>query len=99
MIEITKEELLTLQKAARLLPRRRKGKQVHASTLYRWAAQGLKGVRLEVIKVGGTACTSREALQRFFQALTYAEQSLRPEPTDTIVDQPEIERALDARGL
>jgi hypothetical protein len=27
-------------------------------------------VKLEVIKVGGTTCTSQEALQRFFDRLT-----------------------------
>jgi hypothetical protein len=38
--------------------------------LYRWAKRGLRGVKLETIRVGGTLCTSLEALQRFCERLT-----------------------------
>lgn len=64
------ETLLSLAAAAAELPRRRRGKPTHVSTLHRWATRGLRGVRLEVLRVGGTTCTSREALQRFFTRLT-----------------------------
>ena len=40
------------------------------ATLYRWASHGCRGVRLETIQIGGTKCTSRQALQRFFAGLT-----------------------------
>ena len=33
---------------------------------------GVRGIRLESIMVGGTRCTSVQALQRFFDALTAA---------------------------
>jgi len=52
------------------LPRRRRGKKCHVSTLYRWASVGCRGVRLETVQIGATCCTSREALQRFFESLT-----------------------------
>lgn len=64
------EELLPLALAVEWLPTRRRGKPPHAATLFRWAAKGLNGVKLEIVQVGGTKCTSREALARFFQKLT-----------------------------
>lgn len=67
--ELMREELLSLPAAAKLLPRRREGKKVHTATLYRWTVTGLRGVVLESLQVGGTRCTSREALQRFFERL------------------------------
>ena len=50
------------------------GKGVHPVTLWRWARRGLNGpdgqkVRLEVVRIGGTNCTSQEALQRFIDRL------------------------------
>jgi len=69
MIEIEKENVLSLTEAAKRLPRRRAGKRPHVSTLYRWAQRGLHGVRLETLQVGGSRCTSIEALERFFVAL------------------------------
>jgi hypothetical protein len=71
MIEHKKETLLTLTEAAARLPRRRGGKKVSPATLYRWASPGCRGQRLEVLQVGGTKCTSLEALQRFFDRLTW----------------------------
>jgi hypothetical protein len=66
------EQLLTLAEAAATLPRRRAGRPTHASTLFRWSRAGLRGVRLEIVQVGATKCTSREALARFFAKLTRA---------------------------
>lgn len=69
MIDLKEEFVLSLVEAAKKLPRRRAGKKPHVATLYRWASHGLKGIRLETIQVGGTMCTSLEALQRFFERL------------------------------
>ena len=66
MIDIAKEKLITLSEATKYVPRRRKGKKAHPATLYRWAARGLRGVRLETIRIGGSLCTSQEKLQLFF---------------------------------
>jgi hypothetical protein len=57
------ESHITLAEAARLLPGR-----PHSSTLARWALRGVKGVRLETVKVGGRRFTSREAIERFIEA-------------------------------
>lgn len=72
MIDPKTETLLSLADAARLLPRRRAGKKPHVSCLYRWTTTGCKGVVLESLQCGGTRVTSREALGRFFEALTVA---------------------------
>lgn len=70
MIDIQRETILSLTEASRHLPRRRKGKRPNVATLYRWAQKGVRAVRLETLQVGGCKCTSLEALQRFFNALT-----------------------------
>jgi len=70
MIDLASEELITLKDAAAILPRRRRGKKPAFSTTWRWTTRGLKRLKLETIRVGGTLCTSREALQRFFDRLT-----------------------------
>src|SRR4028118_20809 len=70
MIDSAAEHLLSLAQAADELPRRRRGRKTHVSTLFRWSTAGCRGVVLEAIQVGGTRCTSREALQRFFERLS-----------------------------
>jgi hypothetical protein len=52
------------------VPVRRNGKRLHIATAFRWAKDGVRGVKLETIRVGGTLCTSVEALQRFFEKLS-----------------------------
>ena len=72
-IDPNSETLISLAEAAKHLPIRRGGKRPHVSCLYRWTTAGCKGVILESIQVGGTRCTSREALARFFERLTCAD--------------------------
>src|SRR5262249_58250363 len=74
-IDPTTETLRSFAEAAQRLPALRGGKAVHPITLWRWSTRGIRtrrGVRvcLEAIKVGGTTCTSDQALIRFFHALT-----------------------------
>ncbi len=70
MHDLLAEELITLTEAARMLPKRRQGRPTHPGTLLRWATTGLRGARLEVVQVGATKCTSRQALWRFFSSLS-----------------------------
>ncbi len=65
MISIQNENLIPLRDAPRHLPRRPNGKNIHVSAVYRWIKNGLSGVKLESLRVGGTTYTSMEALQRF----------------------------------
>jgi uncharacterized protein DUF1580 len=70
MIDLASETLISFSDACRRLPSRRAGRPAHPATLYRWASEGVRGVRLETIRVGGSLCTSVEALQRFCEQLT-----------------------------
>ncbi|HVU88493.1 MAG TPA: DUF1580 domain-containing protein [Pirellulales bacterium] len=72
MIDSQHESLVALADVPSLIPIRRGTKRPHVSCIYRWCQRGLRGVKLESIQVGGTCCTSREALQRFFERLTAA---------------------------
>lgn len=99
MIDVETEEVVALSRAARWVPQVR-NKQVHSSTMWRWHMNGIKGIRLEVIKIGGTTCTSREALARFFERLTVD----KPSPTYRTRRQREreiaaAERELEAEGI
>ena len=80
MIDISLEETFSLTEAAKRLPCRRKGKRPNVSTLYRWAQTGCRGIVLETISIGATRCTSMEALQRFFDALTEQANGKQPPP-------------------
>ena len=80
MVDVGAETLISLADASRLLPARRAGKKPHVSCLYRWTTVGCRGVVLESVQIGGTRCTSREALERFFSALTAQAEGDRPAP-------------------
>ncbi len=70
MIDPLLENVVSLADAAKLLPARRGGKRPHVSCVYRWTVSGCRGVVLESLQIGGTRCTSLEALSRFFVSLT-----------------------------
>jgi hypothetical protein len=70
MIDSASETLMSLAQAANALPRRRRGCKVHVSCLYRWTKVGCRGIVLESLQIGGTRCTSQQALQRFFERLS-----------------------------
>jgi len=98
MIDIRSEMIVTLRTAARRLPRRRRGRRTHVSTLHRWARRGLGGVRLETLKVGGATCTSVEALQRFFDRLSGGTEAQQRSATPT-ADNVRTARQLDRIGI
>lgn len=100
MIDPNSETLFSLADAAKLLPRRRGGKKPHVSCLYRWTAHGCRGVVLESIQVGGTRCTSKEALDRFFEALTFGDSpGLRRSPARRKRAAAAAERELRREGV
>ena len=70
MIDLDREAILTFTEAARRVPMRRRGKPTHVATIHRWAKNGVRGVRLESLRLGGGLVTSVEALQRFAESLT-----------------------------
>ena len=82
MIDIDNEELLTLGAAANRLPHGRAGKSVHVATLHRWASRGgVRGVRLETVRIGGIRYTSAEALERFIVRCSADDASQQPQLT------------------
>lgn len=73
-IDVARESVLSFGEAARYVGRLKGTKAVAFQTLFRWSTKGCSGVVLETIYVGGTRCTSKEALQRFFAGVTVARE-------------------------
>jgi len=100
MIDLTTEQVVSLSEATKKLPRRRGGKRPHVATLYRWAVRGVRGIKLETLRVGGTLCTSLEALQRFCERCTDPSIATRPSTTKARErDIAKAERELEAAGI
>ena len=95
-IDPTSESLLSLTQATKGLPRRRRGKKPHISTLYRWSTAGCRGVVLETVQIGGTRCTSKEALGRFFRKLTQNSGLESGQPETPLRKQRRRRREIDA---
>ena len=70
MIDLNEEHLISIAEAARLRPPGRSGRPTHASTVYRWIGGGVRGIKLEAVRLGGSLYTSREAIQRFAERLS-----------------------------
>jgi len=79
-IDLETECILSLTAAAKLrcFSHRRGGRPINISTLWRWATAGVRGVRLETIMVGGSRCTSFEAVERFCATLTAGVNATAP---------------------
>jgi len=100
MINIQVEQVVSLTDATKLMPKRRGGKRPHVATMHRWSTRGHRGIVLETLQVGGTKCTSVEALQRFFDRLSSPTTSTLPFLTvHRAKQQLAIDRQLDAEGL
>jgi hypothetical protein len=70
-INLSRETPVSYRDAIRRILPTKEGKGLHIGTLHRWRIQGLRGTRLESIKIGGQWYTSLEALQRFFDAVSH----------------------------
>ncbi|MBX7165135.1 MAG: DUF1580 domain-containing protein [Pirellulales bacterium] len=79
-IDVNREKLLTFNEVAEQLFA---SWRPDAATWFRWATKGLRGVRLETVKVGGKVLTSREAVHRFVAA-TNGTCSLASAPTSNL---------------
>jgi hypothetical protein len=103
-IHVLTEQLRSFAEIASRLPALRGGKAVNPSTVWRWTTRGVRArngvlIRLESIKVGGTCCTSDEALLRFFHALSVDDaQHLAPAPIHLQSDGPAREEAQPERS-
>lgn len=63
-IDASDEELIPIATAAQLFP----GKPVCIQTMHRWRLNGVRGVKLETLLIGGLRYTSKEAIERFIHA-------------------------------
>lgn len=79
-IDYRLEKLISLEEAAQSAPGFRPGKCMSVAAVRRWAKRGLRGIKLETAIAGGRRCTSREAVQRFFELLTEAREPEPPKP-------------------
>lgn len=55
--------------------------QVNPATVWRWVKRGVRGVKLEAVKVGGHWRVSQAAIDRFTAATTAAAMPPELEPT------------------
>ena len=77
MIDCASERMIALREVPRLLPPRAPGRRIHVATVYRWAKRGIRGAKLETLRIGGQLFTSTDALQRFVDACS-SETQCRP---------------------
>jgi hypothetical protein len=100
-IIVAEETVIPLADVPNHVPPRR-GKKLHVATVFRWK-DGLRGVRLETIRIGGCLHTSVEALQRFFENLSADDAGRDPTPPRTpAARRRAVERAgreLDRLGV
>jgi Protein of unknown function (DUF1580) len=61
------------------------GQRPHPSSCHRWRLRGIRGVRLETLRLAGRRVTSVEAVRRFIDAITRATDGdvLAPSPSRT----------------
>ena len=99
MFDPTQERPIPLSQVPKLkwLPNR-----PHVATIFRWVQRGIRGYRLEVLRVGGTLCTSEARLLAFFERITNMSNS----PVTTVTtsaarrrDADRVDRELDAAGI
>lgn len=97
-IEEIERQPLTLSKAAKLIPDRKR----NPATLWRWAREGrvINGqrIRLEVLEVGRNILTSRPAMHRFFIRCTQARDLDTSPPLKSDAHE-SAERELDDMGI
>lgn len=84
-----RSQLLTFREAAKLLPGR-----PHVSTIHRWRLRGIRGVKLQTVRVGGRRYVSAGSLARFIAETTRAADASAESPVDA--DQNRSSRAADA---
>ncbi len=92
MIDLREETTFRLSHGTKLI-HGHAGKRVTASTLYRWAKDGIRGVRLETIRVGGSLFSSEQALQRFAERLSASD---RPEAAPSLRTPARRRREIEA---
>lgn len=97
-IDIDHEQIVSLTEATKIIPKRN-GKRPAIATLWRWCRQGVRGVHLEYIRMGRNLATSREAINRFFNALASADQPTTAKPLVPLQAEPAASSAVRRASL
>jgi len=98
MIDVNRDKLLTFRELSAKIPPRRNNRPAAISTIHRWRSRGIRGTRLEAIRVGGAWLTSEQAFSRFCERLTLGNDFRL---TNTAISdrqstqRPEVDRKLD----
>jgi hypothetical protein len=67
-VDFKTERLITLWEACKAFP----GKEsVSIATMHRWRKNGVRGIKLQTMAIGGGRYTSHEAIARFLRALNW----------------------------
>lgn len=99
MIDLDSEDVFPLAELPGRIPTRR-GRPVHLATCYRWAATGVKNVRLETATIGGSKYTSAEAVARFSARLSGEPVTIpAPPPPAPTAAARRADAALTALGI
>lgn len=97
------QEGMSYAQAATFVPRRN-GKRVHASTVMRWANDGVRGpngerVRLATLRVGGRRLVTLAALEQFLATLNADSDDSTESSAEAAHRHFEVRRALKDLGI
>lgn len=102
MIDVKTETLINLSEAAAMVPSCKPGKKTNIATIRRWITKGHNGIRLESVGRPGGTLTSREAVQRFLEAIGGPRNPSprhRPDRKPSNRELEEMERECVKRGI
>jgi hypothetical protein len=100
-IDLTTETLIPLRQAAKhrlFKAKSRNGRALDFTTLWRWALRGIRGVKLETQRVGGTLCTSESAIISFIERLSDPDAESEITPSRARKAYLKAEAELEAAG-
>lgn len=69
MIDLETEQVLSFKRAAEMVPWPDEDRPSY-ETIRRWADRGVRGHKLETVRIGGRRVTTLEAIQRFLAVLS-----------------------------
>lgn len=91
-IDVQSETLISFSDARSAFPGI--DRRLSLATLHRWRLNGVRGVKLETVLIGGLRYTSREAIARFIQA-----QNANDAPAAPVITASQRRRLSEAARL